>query len=168
MASRFVTKKRVLKNMWHNAKLSLNVAFVRNDPHATSTAGWRLIFSPVACQLASPRGKHPTPRREVLYNKVKFVFFSTGGPFRNGLARPISAPLGSDDGESTGDPPVASLALALAPWPARRALKVEKIESVSRVVPPAPRGRAGDVKPALRQSDPRKKSSVDPIHLPYE
>ena len=28
--------------MWLNAMLSLNVAFVRNDPRATSTAGWRL------------------------------------------------------------------------------------------------------------------------------
>ena len=126
-----MTKKRVLKNMWHNAKLSLNVAFVRNDPHATSTAGWRLIFSPVACQLASPRGKHPTPRREVLYNKVKFVFFSPGGPFRNGLARPISAPLGSDDGESTGDPPVASLALA-SPRGPRGALSKSKTSTQFR------------------------------------
>ena len=71
--------------------------------------------------------------------------------------RPISAPLGSRDGESAGDPPVASLALALTPWPARRAPKVEKIESVSRVTPTALRGRTGDVKPALRDSHPRKK-----------
>ena len=34
--------------------------------------------------------------------------------------------------------------------------------------PPAPRGRAGDVKPALRQSHPRKNGLVDPIHLPHE
>ena len=79
------------------------------------------------------------------------------GRFRDGLARQISAPLASADGESTGDPSVASLALALAPWPARRALKVEKIESVSRDAPPSPRCRAGGVKPALRQSHPRKK-----------
>ena len=39
----------------------MNVAFVRNDPHVTTTAGWRLIFFHVACQLASPRGEHPTP-----------------------------------------------------------------------------------------------------------
>ena len=80
-------------------------------------------------------------------NKVKLCFFRPAGRFRDGLARQISAPLGSADGESTGDPPVASLALALAPCPAQRALKAEKIESVSRVAPPAPRGRAGDVKP---------------------
>ena len=83
-----------------------------------------------------------------LYNKYDCVL--------DGLARQISAPLASADGESTGDPSVASLALALAPWPVRRALKVEKIESVSRDAPPSPRGRAGDVKPALRQSYPRK------------
>ena len=38
----------------------------------------------------------------------------------------MSAPLASADEESTVDPSVASLALALAPWLARRALKVEK------------------------------------------
>ena len=52
------------KKRLHNANLSLNVAFFRNDPHATSTAGWRLITSPVACQLASSRGKHPAPLME--------------------------------------------------------------------------------------------------------
>ena len=86
------------------------------------------------------------------------MFFSTDGPFRDGLARQISAPLASADGESTGDPSVASLALALAPWPARRALKVEKIESVSLDAPPSPRCRAGDVKPALRWTHRRKKN----------
>ena len=85
-------------------------------------------------------------------------FFRPAGRFRDGLARPISAPLGSADGESTRDPPVASLALALAPWLARGALKVEKFESVSRVAPLAPQGRAGDVKAALRQSHPRNKN----------
>ena len=38
----------------------------------------------------------------------------------------ISAPLGSGDGDSTGDPRAASLALALAQWPTRRAHKVKK------------------------------------------
>ena len=45
-ASRFVTKKRVIKKMWPNANLSLNVALVRNDPNATSTAGWRSTTFP--------------------------------------------------------------------------------------------------------------------------
>ena len=36
-------------------------------------------------------------------NKVKSCFFRPAGRFRSGLARPISAPLASDDGESTGD-----------------------------------------------------------------
>ena len=106
-------------------------------------------FSPVACQLASPRGEHPTPRRGALHNKVRLFFFRPAGRFRDRLARQISAPLGSYDGESTGDPPVASLALALSPWPVRCALKVEKIESVSRVASPAPLGR--------RQSHPQEK-----------
>ena len=98
----------------------------------------------------------PTRDRESLYNKVKLCIFRPAGRFRDGLARKISAPLAPADGESTGDPPVASLALALAPWPARRDLQVEKIESGSRVAPPSPPCRAGDVKPALRQSHPRK------------
>ena len=56
----------------------------------------------------------------------KILFFRPAAHFRHGLARQISAPLASADGESTVDPSVASLALALAPWLARRALKVEK------------------------------------------
>ena len=44
MTSRFATN---FCKMWRNANLSLTVAFVRNDPHATkSTAGCRLIISP--------------------------------------------------------------------------------------------------------------------------
>ena len=109
----------------------------------------------MACQIASPRGEHSTPRRGTLFSKVKLCFFQPAGRFHDGLARPISAPLGLADGESTADPPVASL--ALAPWPARRAFKVQKIKSVWRVAPPAPRGRAGDVKPALRQSSSKRK-----------
>ena len=40
----FLTKCKTSRNvtfltkMWHNANISLNVAFFRNDPHATSTA----------------------------------------------------------------------------------------------------------------------------------
>ena len=49
-----------------------------------------------------------------IYTKVILRLFRPAGGFRDGLARQISAPLGSADGESTGDPPVA-----LAPWPAR-------------------------------------------------
>ena len=66
MVSQFVTKNVFQKNVAF-ASLSPNVAFVRNDPYATSTAGWRLIISPVACQLASPHGKHHTSRRGALY-----------------------------------------------------------------------------------------------------
>ena len=110
----------------------------------------------MACQLALRRGEHPTPRRGALYDEVNSCFFRPAGRFRDGLARPISALLASPDGESTGDPSVASLALALAPWLARCALKVEKVESVLPVARSAPRGRAGDVKSALRGSHPRK------------
>ena len=73
-------------------------------------------------------------------------------------------PLGSVDGEATEQPPPASLALALAPWPACRAFKVEKIGSVSRVTPPGPPCQAGYVKPGLRYSHCRKKQSQS---IPY-
>ena len=48
--------------MWHNASLSRDVALFRNDPHTTSTAGWRLIISPrgmPAC--VTPRGTSHSP-----------------------------------------------------------------------------------------------------------
>ena len=101
-------------------------------------------------------------------NKVKSCFFRPAGRFRAGLVRPISAPLCSSDGESTGDPPAASLALTLAPWPAKRAAKVDQIESVSRATPPAPRCLAGYVKPALRYGHSKKKLPVDPKQFSYE
>ena len=103
-----------------------------------------------------------------MYNKVKSYDLRSAEGFRAGLTRSISASLGSADGESTGGPPPASLALALAPWPARRAPKVEKIETVSRVTPPAPPCQAGYVKPGLRYSHSRRKRSVNPIQFPYE
>ena len=64
----------------------------------------------------------------------------------------------------------AILALAFAPWPARRVLNVEKIQSVSRDAPPSPQCQESDVKPALRQSDPRKKhvQSIPYIYPIYE
>ena len=96
------------------------------------------------------------------------MFLSTGGPFSGRLRQ---ADLGAFRPTRWGidrGPPVANLALALAPWLARRALKEEKIEPVSRVPPLDPRGRAGDVKPALHETSSKKKGSVDPIHLPYE
>ena len=124
-------------------------------------------FSPVACQLASPRGEHPTPRRGALHNKVRLFFFRPAGRFRDRLARQISAPLGSYDGESTGDPPVASLALALGPWPARRAQsRKNRVSFAGR-----PSGSAGPSRRRETRSATvilEKKCRVDPIHLPYE
>ena len=57
-----------------------------------------------------------------------------------------------------------SRALGLSPWPARRALKVKEIESVSLVAPPTLWGREGDVKPVLRQRYPRK---IEVQSIPY-
>ena len=154
-------QKSCLLKMWHNANLSLNVAFVRKDPHATSTSGWRLIIFPCGMPACvNPRETSHSPKgslRGALYNRAKSCLFRPAGRFRAGLARPISTPVGSADGESTENPPPASFALALAPWPARRPLKVEKIESISRVAAPAPRCRASYVKPGLQGSHPRKK-----------
>ena len=72
MTSRFVTEKRVLKKMWHNASLSSNVAFVRNDPHATSTAGWRLMHA----SLRHPAGNIPLQEGEPCITMHKRVFFA--------------------------------------------------------------------------------------------
>ena len=93
-----------------------------------------------------------------MYNKVKPCMFRPAGRIRDALARPISSPLGSPDGELTGYPPVVTVVRALAPRRERRALKVEQIESVVRVTPPAPRCRAGDVRPALRDRHLRNKN----------
>ena len=90
-------------------------------------------------------------RLQATYDDEVSCFFRPAGHFHAGLARPIWAPLGSPDGESTGVSPAASLALTLATWPARRTPNVEIIESVSRVTLPAPQGRAGDVNP-LRET----------------
>ena len=77
------------------------------------------------------------------------MLFFTGGPFSR---RTRKADLGAARLGRQGIDRVTSLALALAPWPGRRALKVEKMESVSRDSAPSPRCRAGGVKLALRQS----------------
>ena len=69
--------------MWHNANLSLNVAFFRNDPHATSTAGWRLITFPCGMPACvTPREtSHPLPEGESCTINVCFwpfgIFFSS-------------------------------------------------------------------------------------------
>ena len=80
-----MTKKRVKKKMWHNANLSLNVAFFRNDPHATSTAGWRLITFPCgmpACVTPRETSHSPKGSLVLLYINVFFwhmaFFFSYG------------------------------------------------------------------------------------------
>ena len=49
--------------MWHNASLSRDVALFRNDPHTTSTAGWRLIICPCGMPACvTPRGTSHSPR----------------------------------------------------------------------------------------------------------
>ena len=81
MTSRFVTKKRFKKKLWHNANLSLYIAFVRNDPHAPSTAGWRLIFSPCGMPACvTLRGTPHSTKGSLVYHSI-IGFFSTGGPF---------------------------------------------------------------------------------------
>ena len=99
-----------------------------------------------------------------IYNKVKSCFVLPAGRFHAGLARPIWTPLASPDGKSTGDPPAASLAVALAPSPARRAPTIEKIESISRVTPPVPRGRTGDVKQLWETDILEEKKTIPHIY----
>ena len=61
--------------MWHNANLSLNVAIVRNDPHATSTVGWGLIIFPggmPAC--VTPRETSHSPKGSLVCIRVVVSF----------------------------------------------------------------------------------------------
>ena len=75
--------------MWHNASLSLNVAFVRNDRHATSTAGWRLIISPCgmpACVILQgtphfPKGSLVLRCINVFFLHIRHFFLSSRGSF---------------------------------------------------------------------------------------
>ena len=94
--SLFVTKKRVLfLLMWRNSNLSLNLAFVRNDPHATSTAGWWLIIFPYGMPACvTPRGTFQSPKGSLVhtYNCENFVFFRTYLFVRALLGKTISTP----------------------------------------------------------------------------
>ena len=70
--------------MWRNANLSLNVAFVRSDPHATrSTAGWRLMisdnFTLWHASLRHPAGNIPLPEGEPCMYTYIFDFFVSFG-----------------------------------------------------------------------------------------
>ena len=64
--------------MWRNANLSLNVAFVRNDLHATrSTAGWRLIVFPCGMPACvTPRETSHSPKGSLVCI-CTFVNFSS-------------------------------------------------------------------------------------------
>ena len=78
--------------MWRNANLSLNVAFVGNDLHATTSAGYRLIFSARGMPACVTLQETPhSPMGNLVY-QTKVVYFSTGGPF---LRRPRKADLGA-------------------------------------------------------------------------
>ena len=63
------------------ASLSLNIAFVTNDPHATNTAGWRLIIFPCGMPACVTPRKHPTPRRGALQYYVPIGRFLHIGIF---------------------------------------------------------------------------------------
>ena len=64
MTSLFVTKKRVFFFKCGATPIYLlNVAFVRNEHHATSTAGWRWIISPYGMPAwVTPRGASHSPK----------------------------------------------------------------------------------------------------------
>ena len=61
--------------MWRNANLSLNVALVRNDPHATrETARWRWIIFPCGMPACvTPQGSSHSPKGSLAY--MYNVFF---------------------------------------------------------------------------------------------
>ena len=62
--------------MWRNANSSLNVAFVRNDLHARSTAGWRLIIFPCGMPACvTPRETSHSPKESLVHKIYINVFF---------------------------------------------------------------------------------------------
>ena len=72
--------------MWRNANLSLNVAFVRNDPHATrSTTGWRLIIFPCGMPACvTPRGTSHSPKGSLVLPCINVFFWTIGISFSSG------------------------------------------------------------------------------------
>ena len=78
----FLTEKRLFFFLnWR----TLNVAFVSNDPHATSTAGWRLITFP-CCMPAwiTPRGTSHSPKGSLICMCMKSFFLWNTKPFSSG------------------------------------------------------------------------------------
>ena len=68
--------------MWHNANLSLNVALVRNDPLATSTAGWRLIiFSCCMAACVTPRETSHSPKGSLVCILIFVIFLVCFGTY---------------------------------------------------------------------------------------
>ena len=77
MTSRFVTKKRVFYLNVALRQFISNVAFVRNDRHATSTAGWRLIIFPCGMPACvTPRETPHSPKGTLVCIRI-FVIFSS-------------------------------------------------------------------------------------------
>ena len=94
-----MTKKRVLKKVWHNANLSLNVAFFRNEPHATSTAGWRLITFPCGMPACvTPRETSHSPKGSFcIYTYICEMFVCFGSYLFALLAKWLSTSTQEDD-----------------------------------------------------------------------
>ena len=121
----------------------LGTVKIRNS-HSLETSTF--ICDMPAC--VTTRGTPHSPKG-ILVKHSKIVFFSTGGPF---WRRPRAADLGAAHLARRGiDRGSTGRESRPRPRPVARAARSQnrKIESVSRVAPPSPRFRAGDVKPAM-------------------
>ena len=74
-----MTKKRVFKNCGIPPIYPLNVAFVRNEPHSTSTAGWRSLIFPCGMPACvTPRGTPHSPQGSLVLRCIHVFFWHFG------------------------------------------------------------------------------------------
>ena len=155
--------------MWHTANLSLNDALFRTDPHATSTAEWRLTTFPYdmpAC--VTPGGTSPSPKRSYLLQSISCVF-STGGVLSVRLrnANLGAAHLGrwGIDRRPVGrEPRPRARPVARA---TRSQSRKNRVRFAKRPAASAVPSRRGETYSATESSS-KIKGSTDPIHLAYE
>ena len=115
--------------MWRNANLSLNVALVRNDPHATGgTARWRWIISSCgmpACVTTQGSSRSPKGSLAYIYIYIKMCFLALQH-FFSLPAAVFPRALGSVASREPARTPYASLDPSRGPWDVLLGFKVAR------------------------------------------
>ena len=118
-----------LFQMWRNANLSLNVALVRNDPHATGgTARWRWIISSCgmpACVTTQGSSRSPKGSLAYIYIYIKMCFLALQH-FFSLPAAVFPRALGSVASREPARTPYASLDPSRGPWDVLLGFKVAR------------------------------------------